>query len=257
MEETSFIQWLVLALIQGITEYLPISSSAHLILVSKIMKWPDQGLVMDIAAHGGSLLAVMWYFKDELLKLFKGKNWKLFIQLALASIPLAICGYIFAGSIEQHLRSPMVIAASSIIFGVILFLSDKVQKTKPNQSEFGIKQAVIVGFSQILALIPGASRSGVTMSAAMSMGFDRKKAARFSFLLAIPALLMTTGYGFMKLYQQPSDYNIVGILTVLIVSFLASLFSIKVFLKLINKISMASFMWYRIILGALIVVFLQ
>jgi len=110
MQETTFIQWLVLALIQGITEYLPISSSAHLILVSKIMNWPDQGIVMDIAAHAGSLLAVMWFFKEELIKLFQGKNWSLFTQLALASIPLAIIGYLFASSIEENLRSPMVIA---------------------------------------------------------------------------------------------------------------------------------------------------
>ncbi len=258
MQETNFIQWLVLALIQGITEYLPISSSAHLILVSKIMKWPDQGLVMDIAAHGGSLMAVIWYFKNEIIKLFQGKNWTLFTQLVLASIPLALIGYTFASSIEQNLRSPMVIAISSIVFGVLLYVSDKIQKNKEqNNKEIGTKSAIIIGLSQVFALIPGASRSGVTMSAAMSMGFDRTKAARFSFLLAIPALLMTTAYGFLKLYKEPSEYNIIGVFTVLIISFLASLLSIKLFLKLINKISIASFMWYRFALAILIIGYLQ
>ena len=257
MQETTFIQWLVLALIQGITEYLPISSSAHLILVSKIMQWPDQGLVMDIAAHSGSLLAVMWFFKEEIIKLFQGKNWSLFTQLALASIPLAIIGYLFASSIEENLRSPMVIAISSIVFGVFLYISDKIQLKKPTEKKIGMKPAVVIGLSQVLALIPGASRSGVTMTAAMMMGFDRTKAAQFSFLLAIPALLMTTAYGCLKLYKEPSEYNLLGVFTVLIVSFLASLLSIKLFLKLINKISMATFMWYRLALGILIIGYLQ
>jgi len=257
MEESSFIQWLVLALIQGITEYLPISSSAHLILVSKFMKWPDQGLVMDIAAHGGSLFAVMWYFKQEIGKLLQGKNWSLFNKLALASIPLAIFGFVFANSIEQYLRSPMVIAVSSIVFGLLLYLSDKIQIKKPNDNPIGYKQAAIIGLAQVFALIPGASRSGVTMTAAMSMGFNRKKAAHFSFLLAIPALLMTTSYGFLKLYQQPTEYNIQAVITVFVVSFLASLLSIKIFLKLINKIPIAAFMWYRIVLAIAIIGLLQ
>lgn len=257
MQETTFIQWLVLALVQGMTEYLPISSSAHLILISKIMQWPDQGLVMDIAAHGGSLIAVMWYFKKEISKLFKGKNWPLFTKLALASIPLAVIGYIFASSIEQNLRSPMVIAISSIVFGVLLYVSDKIQQKKPSNKQIGIKSAILVGLAQIFALIPGASRSGITMSAAMTLGFDRTKAARFSFLLAIPALLMTTAYGFLKLYKEPSEYDLLGVFTVLIVSFMASLLSIKLFLKLINKISIATFMWYRFALAILIIGYLQ
>jgi len=257
MQEITFIQWLVLAFIQGITEYLPISSSAHLILVSELMGWPDQGLVMDIAAHGGSLMAVIWFFKEEIIKLFKGKNWELFFQLSLASIPLALTGYLFANSIEQNLRSPIIIAISSIVFGIFLYISDIIQKKKSDSRGIGYKAAIIIGLSQAFALIPGASRSGVTMTAAMLMGFDRIKAAKFSFLLAIPALLMTTAYGGLKLYKEPSEYNLLGVSVVLIVSFLASLLSIKLFLNLINKISMASFMWYRIALGVLIIGYLQ
>jgi len=252
MQETSFIQWLVLALVQGITEYLPISSSAHLILVSKIMQWKDQGLVMDIAAHGGSLIAVIWYFKQEIIKLLYGKNWSLFVQLLIASIPLAFFGYVFADLIEQYLRQPIIIAASRMFFGLVLYLSDRLQKRTKKKKTFGLKQAAIIGISQVFALIPGASRSGVTMSAAMAQGFDRTTAARFSFLMAIPALLMTTAYGFLKLYKQPETYNMAAIITVLSVSFLASLVSIKVFLKLIEKINIVVFVWYRVVLAGLI-----
>ena len=254
MQETNFIQWLLLALIQGLTEYLPISSSAHLILVSKVMGWKDQGLVIDIAAHGGSLIAVMWYFKKELGKLFLGNNWPLFNKLALASIPLALFGFIFADYIENNLRSPQiiaqVIAVSSIVFGLLLYVSDKISRKRrlPKQN-INTKQATFIGLSQIFALIPGASRSGVTMSAAMVLGFSRTKAAEFSFLLAIPALLMTTAYGILKMVKQPEEYNIIGVTTVFVVSFLSSLLSIKGFLKVIEKVSISVFVWYRLFLA--------
>ncbi len=260
MTEPNFIQWLVLAIIQGLTEYLPISSSAHLILVSKMMNWQDQGLVMDIAAHGGSLLAVLWYFKDELVKLFTGKNWSLFNKLALASIPLAVFGYVFKDFIENNLRSNTTIfAISSIAFGILLYVSDIIQKKKPEQSkpkEISLKQAIVIGFAQVCALIPGASRSGVTMSVAMGMGFNRTKAAKFSFLMAIPALLMTTSYGFLKLIKEPSDYNLMGVLVVFTASFVTSLLSIKLFLKLIEQIPISAFLWYRIALAVLIMTLL-
>jgi undecaprenyl-diphosphatase len=200
----------------------------------------------------------MWYFKAELVKLFQGENWKLFNQLAIASIPLALMGYIFADFIENNLRSPLVIACSSIVFGLVLYASDLIGKSKKKKPKvMGTKHAILIGLSQIFALIPGASRSGVTMSAAMAQGFSRTKAAQFSFLLAIPALLMTTAYGVLKTIKQPEEYNLMGVTTVLIVSFLASLVSIKIFLKLIEKISLTVFVWYRILLAVLIIVLLR
>jgi undecaprenyl-diphosphatase len=249
MQTEELIQWLVLAIVQGITEYLPVSSSAHLILVPAIMDWKDQGLMMDIAAHGGSLLAVMWYFKKEILELLTGQKNKLFIQLVIATIPLALVGVLAAGYIEENLRSPTIIAISSIVFGVILFLSEKLAKSN---NEITTKNAFLIGIGQVLALIPGASRSGVTMTTAMLQGYSKTQAAKFSFLLAIPALLMTTAYGALKVYQNPEEYNPTGFLIVLVLSFITSLISIKLFLKLIEKIKMSYFMWYRIILGALI-----
>lgn len=257
MQESNIIQWLVLALVQGLTEYLPISSSAHLILISKIMSWEDQGQIIDIAAHGGSLMAVIWYFKKEVTKLFKGENWPLFLQLTIASIPIAIVGLLFADQVEKYLRSPLVIAIASIVFGVILYYSDRLRsKCKQKQVTMSYKQVLLIGLSQVFALIPGASRSGVTMSMAMAQGFSRTKAAEFSFLLAIPTLLMTTGYGFLKLYKQPESYNIVAIAVIFIVSFFASIVSIKLFLKVIEKITIATFVWYRIILALLIIWYL-
>jgi undecaprenyl-diphosphatase len=257
MQETNIIQWLVLALIQGITEYLPISSSAHLILVSKIMNWQDQGLVMDIAAHGGSLIAVLWYFKEELKKLLLGNNWPLFNKLLLASIPLACVGFLMKDFIENNLRTnAMIFAVSSIVFGLLLYLSDAVQqKTNKGQKpkKVNTKQALYIGVAQVFALIPGASRSGVTMSAAMLMGFSRTKAASFSFLLAIPALLMTTAYGFLKLISEPTEYSLMGVMVVFSVSFLTSLLSIRLFLKLIEKTPISVFVWYRILLAILII----
>ncbi len=251
MQEANIIQWLVLAFIQGLTEYLPVSSSAHLILVSKILNWQDQGLLMDIAAHGGSLVAVVIYFKDEIIKLFKGQNWQLFMQLTFASIPLALVGFILADFIESNLRSPMVIALGSIIFGLLLYFADLQQrKAKNNNKTITKKSAIIIGIGQVFALIPGASRSGVTMTAAMALGYSRTKAARFSFLLAIPALLMTTAYGLLKLYQQPTSSNILGASIIFTVSFLVSFVSIKVFLALIERIPMSVFVWYRIALAA-------
>ena len=249
MQTEELIQWLVLAIVQGITEYLPVSSSAHLILVPAIMDWKDQGLMMDIAAHGGSLLAVMWYFKKEILELLTGQKNKLLIQLVIATIPLALVGVLAAGFIENNLRSPTIIAISSIVFGVILFLSEKLAKSN---NEITTKNAFLIGIGQVLALIPGASRSGVTMTTAMLQGYSKTQAAKFSFLLAIPALLMTTAYGTLKVYQNPEEYNPTGFIIILVLSFISSLISIKLFLKLIEKIKMSYFMWYRIILGALI-----
>lgn len=222
------------------------------------MSWQDQGLIIDLAAHGGSLMAVMWYFKDEIIKLFKGKNWNLFQQLALASIPLAVIGYLFSDFIVNQLRTPVVIASASIIFGLLLYLSDAIQKRslKPAKS-IKTPQAIMVGLAQVLALIPGASRSGVTMSAAMSMGYSRTKAARFSFLLAIPALLMTSAYLLLKVYQQPQEYNLMGVAIVFSVSFITSLLSIKLFLSLIERIPISLFVWYRLILAALVLWFMQ
>lgn len=246
---TDFLQWVVLSLVQGLTEFLPVSSSAHLILASKFAGWQDQGLVMDIAAHFGSLLAVMAYYRKEVVKLLTGQDWPLFKQILLASVPLALAGILLARLVEGYLRDHIwVIAASSAVFGVLLWFS---QRFSSNQT-LNLKSAVIIGLAQCLALIPGASRSGVTMMAGMALGLSKENAARFSFLLAIPAILMVTAYGCLKIIQTPQSYDLTGVITILILSFTAAWLCIHWFMKFIQKINFIWFMHYRVLLAVLI-----
>jgi undecaprenyl-diphosphatase len=245
-----FLQWVVLALVQGLTEFLPISSSAHLILASKFAGWQDQGLVMDIAAHTGSLLAVMLYYRQDIYRLLSGKNWPLFNQLLIASIPIGLVGFLLAGLIDQYLRSVWVIAAASVFFGLLLWLAQKLAQ----QQELDLKKSLLIGLAQCLALIPGASRSGVTITAAMALGLSKTHAAKFSFLLAIPAILMTSAYGGLKLIQNPQAYDLTGIITIASLGFLAAWLCIHWFMQYIEKINFVWFMHYRILLAILILI---
>lgn len=243
-----YLQWVVLALVQGLTEFLPISSSAHLILASKFAGWEDQGLLMDIAAHFGSLLAVIWYYRKDVFELLSGKNWPLFQQLLLASIPIAIAGLLFADIVDNNLRAIWIIAAASAIFGVLLWFSQRYSQNKV----LDLKSAIVIGLAQCLALIPGASRSGVTMTAAMALGLNKATAAKFSFLLAIPAILMTSAYGGLKLLQAPQNYDFTGIFTIVVLSFLAAWLCIHWFMKYIQRIDFKWFMHYRLLLAIII-----
>ncbi len=243
-----FLQWVVLALVQGLTEFLPISSSAHLILASEFAGWQDQGLVMDIAAHFGSLLAVILYYRQDIIKLLTGQDWPLFSQIFLASIPIAVAGLILATFIENNLREVWVIAAASAVFGVLLWYSQKFSR----QQALNFKSALIIGLAQCLALIPGASRSGVTITAGMALGLSKDKAAKFSFLLAIPAILMTTAYGGLKIYNSPTTFNFTAVFTIVTLSFLSAWLCIHWFMKYIQKIDFMWFMHYRILLAILI-----
>ncbi len=249
-----YLQWAVLALIQGLTEFLPISSSAHLILVRKFAGWQDQGLVMDIAAHFGSLLAVIWYYRKDVMALLSGKNWPLFQQLLIASIPIALTGLLLADFIDNSLRehAVVVIAAASVVFGVLLWFSQRFARS--NGLDF--KSAILIGLAQCLALIPGASRSGVTLTAGMALGLSRSTAAKFSFLLAIPAILMTAAYGGLKLIQAPHDYDFTGVFLMIFMSFVAAWVCIHWFMKFIQKIDFKWFMHYRIILAVVIILVL-
>ncbi len=242
------LQWMVLALVQGLTEFLPISSSAHLILASKFAGWQDQGVVMDIAAHFGSLLAVMIYYRQDIAKLLSGQDWPLFQQLLIASIPIAMTGVMLAGAIEQHLREVWIIAAASAVFGVLLWLSQRYSKNK----SMDMRTAILIGLAQCLALIPGASRSGVTMSAGMALGLSKTQAAKFSFLLAIPAILMTTAYGAIKLIAAPQAYDLIGVVVIVSLSFLAAWLCIHWFIKYIERFDFVWFMHYRLVLALLI-----
>ncbi|UTA49417.1 undecaprenyl-diphosphate phosphatase [Simiduia sp. 21SJ11W-1] len=260
-----WLQVLLLALIQGLTEFLPISSSAHLILPHAILGWPDQGLAFDVAVHFGSLLAVITYFRRDLLTLagawfhsFAGRrshNSDLVWMLALATLPAGIAGLLGKDFIELHLRSAWVIAWATIVFGLLLGWADRRGGGERTLVNMTLMAAVFIGFAQVLALIPGTSRSGITMTAALLLGFTRVDAARFSFLLSIPIIAASAGYLSYKLLALPAvDWGTLGLGFVL--SALSAYGCIHFFMQVISRMGMMPFVIYRLILGgALLVLF--
>jgi undecaprenyl-diphosphatase len=240
------------------TEFLPVSSSAHLILVPKIIGWNDQGLLFDIALHFGTLLAVLIYFRDDLAQmiedLLRNRSDNIMqsdvMILIIATIPVVIVGGLFNEWIENNLRSSNVIATTSIIFGLILLASDKFSSSRNNLT---LRIGLLIGLAQVLALIPGVSRSGITITMGLFMGLGRVKSARFSFLLAIPVIL---GASALQIYESYSidfsSINYVLLLTGLSVSFLFAYFTIHWFLAFVTKVGMFPFVIYRIALGLFI-----
>ena len=255
-------QAIILAIIQGMTEFLPVSSSAHLILLPKIIGWNDQGLLFDIALHFGTLLAVLIYFKNDLAQMIenllrnRGDN---IMQsdamiLIIATIPVVIVGGLFNDWIENNLRSSNVIATTSIIFGLILLASDKFGS---NNNNLTLRIGLLIGLAQILALIPGVSRSGITITMGLFMGLGRVKSAKFSFLLAIPVILGASVFQIYESYLISfSSINYVLLFTGLSVSFLFAYFTIHWFLAFVTKVGMFPFVIYRIALGLFIFVLL-
>jgi len=252
---------ITLALIQGLTEFLPISSSGHLLLPSGILGWPDQGLAFDIAVHMGTLVAVVFYFRRDiflisrgwLISLYKGgqtENSQLGWYIILASIPACFMGLLFGEMIETHLRSTLVIGVTTIFFGLLLAWSDHMSQSSSthNISQLTIKIALIIGFAQVFALIPGTSRSGITITAALFCGLHREGAARFSFLIAIPIILLSGGYKTIELLTAPLA-NWGDILIGFVVSAISAFICIMYFMKFINRIGMMPFVIYRLVLG--------
>jgi undecaprenyl-diphosphatase len=262
----SVIEVIILALIQGLTEFLPISSSAHLILPSAILGWQDQGLAFDVAVHVGTLLAVMLYFRRDIGRLTVGwvqslggnhsTDSKLAWWVILATIPAGLAGLLGAGLIETFLRSPYVIAITTIVFGLVLWFADATAKQQQNMEQLSWKQALLIGLAQALSLIPGTSRSGITMTAALLLGLDRISAARFSFLLSIPIIVLSGGYQASKLMAEPSQYDLHAIMLGTGLSFISALACIHLFLKIIDRMGMLPFVIYRLILGAVLLLIL-
>lgn len=261
----STIDVFILALIQGLTEFLPISSSAHLILPSAVFGWQDQGQALDVALHVGTLLAVVLYFRKEVgsmavawfgtVGIGPEKNnhsfdGKLAWWILLASIPLGLVGLLGKDFIEENLRSAAVIAITTLIFGVLLGFADIKAKENVSVEKLGFKGAMIIGLAQAIALIPGTSRSGITMTLGLMLGLSKENAARFSFLLSIPAIIMTGGYLTYKLVTsaEPVDWNTLGLGSVL--AFFSAYACIHYFLILVGKLGMMPFVIYRLILGA-------
>ena len=250
-----------LALLQGLTEFLPISSSAHLILLPLINGWKDQGLAFDVAVHIGSLTAVVGYFRHQLIAM--SKDWvrsvsqrqtvgesRLAWAVLLGTIPVGLAGLIFHDVISGQLRSPLVIAATTIGFGLLLGWADWKAKQHRNEHTLSWGDVVFIGIAQAIALIPGTSRSGITMTAGLMLGLERAAAARFSFLLSVPVIVLSGGLETVKLIQADTVVDWMPLLLATVLSALAAYLCIYLFLKLINRIGMWPFVVYRLILGA-------
>ncbi len=254
------VQIVILALIQGITEFLPISSSAHLILPKEVLGWPDQGLAFDVAVHFGSLIAVIGYFRRDVVamtgawfKQFGGQGptheSHLAWMIILATIPAGIVGLLANDFIERELRSGLVIACTTIFFGVALYIADRKQMLTKEMYQMGIAAALVIGCAQALALVPGTSRSGITITAALLLGFTRVDSARFSFFMSIPIIVLGAGFKTLELIQEPTiAWRDIALGTVL--SALSAYLCIYYFLAFIERIGMLPFVVYRLILGA-------
>ncbi|MBU2705752.1 undecaprenyl-diphosphate phosphatase [Zooshikella marina] len=256
------IQAIILALIQGLTEFLPISSSAHLVLPAQLLGWPDQGLAFDVAVHIGTLIAVVLYFRDDLWAVMKGMLEGLFGKqksfegylgwyIILGTIPAVLFGLaISLMDVENQLRSIFIIACTTLIFGVLLGWADRTGTQQRQLTEITWKQVLIIGIAQALAIIPGTSRSGVTITAGLMLGFTRNAAARFSFLLSIPVIfaagLLKTKDLVMATEPVAWDAIFVGVF----VAGISAYVCIHLFLSMIARMGMMPFVIYRVLLSA-------
>jgi len=259
------IQIVVLAVVQGLTEFLPISSSAHLILVPIVFNWQDQGLAFDVAVHVGSLSAVVIYFRRELVRM--SIDWGHSVALRknigesplawaviLGTIPAGLAGLILNDFVENNFRSPFIIATSTIVFGLLLWYADKQGKQKRSEHSLKILDILFIGIMQALALIPGTSRSGITITAGLLIGLSRDAAARFSFLLSIPLILAGGSLKTKDLIESNLPVDWLAIIMGIVLSGLSAYACIHYFLKLLDKIGMMPFVIYRLFLGLILFV---
>ena len=238
----------LLSLIQGITEFIPVSSSSHLIIFSDFINFNNQSLNIDISLHIGSFLAVMFYFKRDIINFIKNKN--LFLKIIVASLPVMIIGFLLVQTnFIEKLRSLEVIGWTTLIFGILLYISDKQKLSKNIQFNFNYKSAIIIGLLQILSLIPGVSRSGISITGARFLQFKRVEAAKISFLLSIPTLGAVTIFGLRNLYLSDNlELSVLNFISI-VCSFIFSFVTIHFFLKYIQKFSLNLFVIYRLVLG--------
>ena len=246
----NIIEVLILSAIQGISEFLPISSSAHLILVSSLYEFKSSSLLIDISLHLGSLFAIVYYFRMNLLDVKNNK--RLLSLIVLGSIPLIIVGYVlYSTGIIYELRNVKVIAWTTLIFGVVLYLADKNRFDKKISSNLNLQSILFISVFQILSLIPGVSRAGITITAARILKFNRLDSSKISFLLSIPALGGASFLGLKDVFSQSVEFNYLVIIAIL-TSFIFSFVTVKFLLIYINKFSMNAFVIYRIIIALIL-----
>ena len=262
----TLLEIIILAIIQGVTEFLPISSSAHLLLPAELFGWISQGLAFDVAVHVGSLLAVIIYMRKELVDMTVGffkygftkkqsEESRLAWSVVFATIPVVIAGFLLKDWIELNARTALVMAATTIGFGLLLWYADASAKLARGLNSMQMNNAVVIGLAQVLALIPGTSRSGITMTASLMLGFDRESAARFSFLLSIPAILGAGLFSVIDLIQQTTPVDWMALLYGAAFSFVSAYLCIYLFLSWISRIGMLPFVIYRLCLGAILLWF--
>lgn len=260
-------QIVVLALIQGVTEFLPISSSAHLILPSQVLGWPDQGLAFDVAVHVGTLAAVVWYFRQTVINLTSawvadtargriGQDSGLAWAVIAGTVPAGLAGFVLNDVIGTTFRSGLIIALTTFGLGLVLWWSDAVGRRTRSLDGLSLKDAVIIGLAQALALIPGTSRSGITITAALFLGFNREAAARFSFLLSIPLILAAGMLKTLELVEQGGATDWSAIATGAVLSFVSAVICIHLFLAFLDRLGLMPFVIYRLVLGAVLFVLL-
>ena len=257
------IQITLLALLQGLTEFLPISSSAHLILFPRFTDWADQGLAFDVAVHLGTLTAVVFYFRRELRTILAdfiqsllqrklvGES-RLAWAVGLGTIPVGIAGLLFKDYIELELRSPQVIAWATVVFALLLWWADRLPQRVRDEHGLTWRDIVVIGIAQAIALIPGTSRSGITMTAGLMMGLTRTAAARFSFLLSIPVIVLAGGLHGIELAQQATPVDWSSLILGTAISAVSAYLCIHFFLKLLERVGMFPFVIYRLILAAIL-----
>ena len=248
------IEIFILSLIQGVTEFLPISSSSHLILISEFYNFSNGGLSVDVALHIGSFFSVILFFRKDIVKFINDKI--LLSRFIIASIPIMFVGFFLVKyNLIDYLRNIEIIGWTTLIFGIMLFISDKTKESFIMKKNFSYKSAVIIGLVQILSLIPGVSRSGIAITGARFLGFKRYDSAKISFLLSIPTLAIISVYGIKDIVESNNyNFSILNI-TSIFFSFIFSYLTIKYFLKFIKRFSLNIFVIYRIVLGVFILSF--
>ena len=247
---SNIIEITVLSLVQGVSEFLPISSSAHLIVVSTLYQFQSSSLLIDISLHLGSLIAIIFYFRKDLLNLQSNKH--LLLLIMLGSVPLIMFGYIvyYTGLIHV-LRDIKVIAWTTLIFGIILYVADKNSNNKKISLDLNIKTILYIGLFQVLAIIPGVSRAGITITAGRFLKFNRFESSKISFLLSIPALAAASLLSLKDVFVQSYEFNYL-VFIAMTLSFLFSYFTVKFFLKYLNQFSLNIFVVYRIIIAIIL-----
>jgi len=249
---SNYIETFILSIIQGVSEFIPVSSSAHLIVLSKLSNFSSSSLIIDVSLHLGSLLAIIFYFRNDLKDFFKNKS--LALLIIVGSLPIIIIGFLlYTSNLIHYFRNIEVIAWSTLFFGILLYFADNLKITKKFNENLNIKNILIIGLFQILALVPGVSRSGIVITAGRFLNFSRYDSSKISFYLSIPALAGASALGLKDVVNQNLEFNILTIFAIFL-SFFFSYLTIKYFLAFTKKFSLKIFVYYRIVLAGLLFV---